>query len=734
VTVAADVVGPGREGMKVEARLKGLDVGPKTVRSGEPIVFDVEKAEYWSAEKPKLYDLRVELKDGEGKVVEVIERRVGIREVTVEGGVLMVNHVPVKFTGMCRHDNYPTLGTYNNEEVWRKDIGLMKAHNVNAIRTSHYPYGSGFYDLCDEMGMYVVDEMSACWTPTDAERLEPHFARQAREMVRRDKNHPSVVVWAVGNENKPGKNNKVAADEIGRMDDTRPRLVSWLDADKIVSAKGDGEPSVELDDRHYTNPPAILKANENAARRQVPMTYLENPNDWEARNGADWGSLDLWGAVIHRTWEAVWPSDHVPGSFLWEWADRAVADPNEVKLYDYFPGTGVNLVKVKGQVDGYRNPRPGLYHVKMAYAPVRVELTPNVEGDVVTVRAKNWYSFTDLGELRTTWQLVKGGKEIKRGTAKLSLAPRSEGELRFDVGEGEIAKAEGMRVTFAAADGRHVATYEVKLRDAADAGPTIGGLEGVRFPRLNLVTVTYGPSPKTGWRTAFRNPGRLTNIRVGGTAIGNEDELYRMPLREAAKVEADVVLADGPGEVVGKVRAEFAGGKFGYRVEWLKERTAKPVAIGRATDAATDVQELGWVFGGSKDQDRFSWKRVGTLSWYPEDHIGRLRGTARPDTMDQDMTRITRQDAFDFNSTKYNCEWATLLDDGGKGLGVRFEKGKGHQVRAGNSKDGGRELVVNLHCCPPRDLSSGIVPDFYFTLDKGQVAEGAFEVGRVTGE
>src|SRR6202034_418252 len=138
---------------------------------------------------PNLYALDFDLRDGSGQVVERIHNRIGLRSVTIERGVLLVNNVPVKLTGMCRHESYPTLGSALNEEIWRKDITLMKAANVNAIRTSHYPYGAGFYDLCDELGMYVVDEMAACMTPTDSDEMTPAFKQHARELVRRDKNH-----------------------------------------------------------------------------------------------------------------------------------------------------------------------------------------------------------------------------------------------------------------------------------------------------------------------------------------------------------------------------------------------------------------------------------------------------------------------------------------------------------------------------------------------------------------
>ena len=146
------------------------------------------------------------MKDARGDTAETVSKRIGIREVTITNGVLLVNGVPVKLAGVCRHDVFPSEGTAVGPELWRKDITLMKGANINAIRTSHYPYGAGFYDLCDELGMYVADELPYCWCPTDTDVLKSAFEQRARETVRRDKNHPSVILWTIGNENKAGQN------------------------------------------------------------------------------------------------------------------------------------------------------------------------------------------------------------------------------------------------------------------------------------------------------------------------------------------------------------------------------------------------------------------------------------------------------------------------------------------------------------------------------------------------
>ncbi len=715
-----DVAGD-KQGMMVDAFLEG---SPDVItNAGHGIGWNLTGVQYWSAEKPKLYELRVQLKDAGGKVVEEVKRRIGIREVSIKDGILLINNVPVKFTGMCRHEVYPTLGTAINEEVWRKDITMMKVANVNAIRTSHYPYGAKFYDLCDELGMYVMDEMAAGWCDPSDKKLAAAFGQHAREMVRRDKNHASVVVWAIGNENKEGENNRIAADEIRKLDDTRPRLVSWRKGDQY---------GVELDDLHYTDPPKIAQLNAEKERRKTyPLTFLENPNDWEERNGADYGSLDLWAAVIDRTWQEVWKDDHVPGSFLWEWTDRAVADPYPTKLFDYFPKTGINLVKVKGQTDGFRNPRASLYHVKMAYAPVTVDLKPVISDSSVTIHATNRFSFTDLSELKITWHLLQAGSVLKSGAVPLSLAPRSSGDVRIDLPQDQLSQADALQLDFDHADGTNIATYELRLKPEPDTTPKIDALARaeVKFPRFNMTPVTYGKSPKTGWRTAFRHPVTLTSISIqksNGAKSQAKDEaaLTATPLADVRAVDADLVESDAPGKTVGHLHADFAAGKFSYQVEWTKPNGAK--------NAPADIQEFGWIFNMPKADDHFAWHRQAYWSWYPSTHIGRASGVATPDSADVDVTKITRPDAFDFNSTKYDCDWATLTDTAGHGLGVTFSPDARQHCRAGINSDGGYQLVVNEHCAPPRDISSGVVPDLYFTLTKGAKNSGSFRVGLVT--
>lgn len=663
----------------------------------------------WSAEFPNLYRLQVELA-GAGGAAERWEHKIGIREVSITNGIFCVNHIPVKLAGICRHDVYPTLGTALNEAVWRKDLTLMKAANFNAVRTSHYPYGSGFYDLCDEMGFYVADEEPFCWVNCDDPKLTAAFAQRARETVERDKNHPCVVIWAVGNENKPGRDNALAAKITRQLDPTRPRLISCQRADE-------GTEPVEFDDAHYVTPRRIHRDETSPRRQQWPAIYLENPNVWDVRNGPDYGSLDLWRAVMTRTWDEIWPDDHVAGSFLWEWQDRAVADRSPVKYYYYFPKTGINLLKVKGVVDGFRDPRPEYYHIKMAQTPIALGSEAAVGTEAVSLAATNRYSFTDLSQLRTEWTLMRQGRAAARGTAHPALAPRMEGRVTIPLPAAALAGADTLRLEIEHPGGWNVVTYNFNLRPEPPPAPGRVSNLKLRFPDFHFVSGKNVDDGKT-WMRAERQQGELSGITVrrqnGRTGNAGSAELAKMPLANVAVLDATVLLRPGTNRA-GTLHAEYADGTLRYRF------TA-------ATNFHT-VYELGWVFHLPKGTDRFAWDRKADWSWYPPGHIGRPHGEARPDSARVDLTRVDRPDAFDFDSTKFACNWAALTNHAGKGLLVRFEPEDREDVRAGIAADGATTLTVNRCESPPRDISAAIVPDLYTELKKGAVVRGEFQIG-----
>ncbi len=723
VQVAVEIT--GGDAARMSMKLQGQKEISTEVR-GSKVRFSqfVTKPRLWSAEYPNLYDLEVSLEDAQGRTLEKLTRRVGITEVTIEDGVLRVNGRIVKLAGICRHDLSANEGCAVGPELWRKDLTLMKAANINSIRTSHYPYGTGFYDLCDEMGFYVLDELPYCWCPTDTDDLTPAFAWRARETIARDKNHPCVIMWGIGNENRPGKNLQIVADIVKSLDATRPRLVSEQPADRY---------GVELDDAHYTPPERILQAAKDKQRRaKWPKLYSENPNVWDVRLAADYGCLDLWGEVIKRTWDVVWKCDDIPGTFLWEWQDRAVADKCPVKLHQWDEATGTNYMKVKGLVDSRRNVRPDYYHLKVAASPIQVANKADLGAGhgCVVLDITNHYSFTDLSELKTHWQLTKEGEQVRSGRAKLKLAPRSSGKVALALPEDALARADTLKIDFDHPQGWNVVTCQFQLvRRKAKSAMVPRIPDGLGMPTLNLTSRNRVESPGS-WRVDFLTRYQLRNVKSTPANLAAFSELQSLeadivsaeswttPRNPTPPLTPEAIAKANPpklGEVVGRVHAELLRCKFSYRIEWTGDKA--------------DIQELGWVFEMPRGFDHFSWDRKAMWSYYPETHIGRANGTATPDSADAHLLDVSRPDAFDFNSTKYNCNWASLTDASGRGLRVAFSAKDRHHVRGGIGADGTYQLIVNKLCCPPRDISTNCVPDLCRELNSGDVIEGSFVIG-----
>ena len=183
----------------------------------------------WSAEKPNLYYVFYRLSDG-SRSVERVQDRIGFRKVELKNGVFEVNGMPVKFTGVCRHEEFSPYGHAMNDECWKTDIALMKQDNVNAIRTAHYNHAARFMELCDEAGFYVLDEIPSCWVAGEIHNTNRTWAYtfRAMETLNRDKNRACVVAWSCGNESSYGVNNQAELDYAKAHDATRLVFISQM--------------------------------------------------------------------------------------------------------------------------------------------------------------------------------------------------------------------------------------------------------------------------------------------------------------------------------------------------------------------------------------------------------------------------------------------------------------------------------------------------------------------------
>ena len=267
----------------------------------------VENPKLWSAEKPNLYDVEIRLYDGK-KVVEEFQSHIGIWKCEIDGNVFKFNGQPVKLKGVNRHEHHPRTGRLVDRETMEKDLRLMKQANINMIRTAHYPNSPLFYELCDRYGFYVMDEANQEshdyglgnkilgdnpeWTLAHVDR--------ALALVQRDKNHPCVVFWSLGNEGGAGRNMQAMADTIQAIDASR---IIFSDTDLSVSAFND--PS------YYT--PGKFK--EYAREKRDKPIFMR---EYAHAMGNSVGNLQEY-------WDVIEANDHVSGAAIWDWVDQGIA-------------------------------------------------------------------------------------------------------------------------------------------------------------------------------------------------------------------------------------------------------------------------------------------------------------------------------------------------------------------------------------------------------------------------
>ncbi|MDH7568428.1 MAG: glycoside hydrolase family 2 TIM barrel-domain containing protein, partial [Armatimonadota bacterium] len=279
-----------------------------------PVQAPVANPRKWSAEDPALYTALITLKDAQGQVLEVVPIRVGFRAVEMKNGNLLVNGVPVLFKGVNRHEHHPDLGRAVPLETMAEDVRLMKQHNINAVRTSHYPPDPRFLDLCDEYGLYVIDECDLethgfgmnKWVgnPTDDPEWEEACVERMVRMVERDKNHPCVVLWSLGNEAGFGRNHYAMAEAARRIDPTR-----------FIHYEGDREQKVsDVISVMYPRLDAVIEMGEKLEQGgEKPYICCEYAH--AMGNGP--GNLKEY-------WDVFYRYRGLQGGFVWEWIDHGI--------------------------------------------------------------------------------------------------------------------------------------------------------------------------------------------------------------------------------------------------------------------------------------------------------------------------------------------------------------------------------------------------------------------------
>jgi len=392
---------------------------------------EIKNPEKWSAEQPNLYTLVLTLVDDKGKVVEALSCKVGFREIEIKERKLLINGKSVKLYGVNRHESHPDYGDTIPLESMIQDLKLLKQCNINAVRTSHYPDDPKWYDLCDKYGIYLIDETNiethgVIGYLTNRPEWHQAFVERAIRVVERDKNHPSVVFWSLGNESGSGPNHAAMAGWIHNYDTTR--YIHYEGAQD----KPTDPPYVDMHSRMYYSIWQLEKVVKDPSYH-LPIIQCESSY---ARGNAI--------GNFKEYWDVYEKYDCLIGAFIWDWADKALRkyDDNGKMYWAYGgdfgpPGTPSDGTMVcNGIVNADRNPEPEYYEVKKVYQRIRVEPLDLAAGKI---RIHNKYDFQSLNFVDVSWQLTTDSEVLQKGKLpELSLPPKNSRDLAIPFKKPEI--------------------------------------------------------------------------------------------------------------------------------------------------------------------------------------------------------------------------------------------------------------------------------------------------------
>ncbi|MEW1640937.1 glycoside hydrolase family 2 TIM barrel-domain containing protein [Streptomyces sp. NPDC091219] len=631
------------------------------VATGESVTVPVRP---WSAELPALYD---GLLTTEGERVPL---RIGFRTVELSDGLIKVNGRAILFKGVNRHEWHPEKGRALDPETMREDVLLMKRHNVNAVRTSHYPPHPDFLDLCDEYGLWVIDECDLethgfteqAWrdNPVDDDRWTPALLDRAARMVERDKNHPSIVMWSLGNEAGTGRGLTAMAEWIRARDSSR-----------LVHYEGDIDcRDTDVYSRMYAGHAEVERIGQGLdggteRRRRLPFILCEYAH---AMGNGPGGLADY-----QRLFESY---DRLQGGFVWEWIDHGIQD--ERFGFAYGGDFGEELHDGNFVCDGLvfpdRTPSPGLVEYKKVIEPVRI----TGDGADGTVRVTNTYDFADLSALAFTWAHHVDGETVGSGT--LAVPPLGPGEsadvtlpeppVRSDGAESHWTVRASLAADTAWGPAGHVigwgqfpATARAVPALSAHAGPVAGErrttLGPAAFDARTGELRSIGAVDVTGlrldiWRAPTDNDEGAswqTDTRHG--PLWRTFGLHRMRHRlDGVEVSEDALTV--------RTRVAPAGREIGLATvyRWTSDgtRLRLTVSVAPEGDWTFPLPRLGIRFGLDAGADRVRWFGGGPGEGYPDTKSASLLARWES-TVDALQTPYLRPQE---NGARPDVRWAEL--------------------------------------------------------------------------
>ena len=656
----------------------------------------VKNPKKWSAEYPNLYTLVFNVKDAKGNILESRTTKVGFREAEIKDGEFLINGKSVLMFGVNRHEHDPVKGKVVSRASMINDISLMKQYNINAVRTSHYPNDEQWYQLCDEYGIYVMDEANlethglggqlsndASWSSA--------FLERAVRMVERDKNHPSIVFWSLGNESGSGFNHVTMANWIRSYDNTRP--VHYEGA-QITKGKHREE------DKIYKDPMYV----DVISRMYNPIGYMEKMSELEGEDrpiiwceyahsmGNSTGNLFKYRDVFRNNKQII-------GGYIWDWSDQGLSQKTKDGEFFYAFGGDMGDTKINssnfclnGIVGPDREIKPATWEVKKVFQPVEIN-AKNLEQGTITI--KNWHNFTNLNQFDVFWELQENGKVLKSGMLNpIDVAPNKTTTLTIPFKKPKIKEASEyfIRVSLKlkndtswAKKGHEIAWEQFKL-------PFYKEAKLISLKRIKNISVTNNTINGTNFKIDFNKAdGKISNFIFNNKSLvvsglqpsfwrpitdndrgGAKTQKHLAVWREAskmAKLSSFELKKISDKKALATSSYSFADNKASMKVEQLiyGDGTIKVDVTFNADQSLPILPKLGLQLKIPANYNNLQYLGRGPHENYWDRKLGADVGTYKTTVTEDYYSYIRPQES----SNKTEVRWMKLTDNAGIGVLIK---------------------------------------------------------------
>ncbi len=618
----------------------------------------VASPEKWDAEHPNLYNVVTTLIEKGNEILKT-SKKIGFRELKVEGNKLLVNGKEVKLRGACRHDIHPLLGRMTTEEYDKRDVLLAKEANMNFIRTSHYPPSEKFLEYCDEYGIYVEDETAVCFVGshrTEAYRAkgatqnDPNFTEkylsQLQEMVQSHRNHPSVIIWSIGNENVFGRNFVESYHWVKQNDTTRPAIYSY---------PGQVPDSLKIYDiisMHYPDWRGNLSqygiSTTGFNSEKMPMLFDEWAhvacyNNFELKE--DPNVRNFWGQSLDSMWTYTFESDGGLGGAIWCMIDETFMLPEDLEGFNQWWGIlDPNIIPATymgpdvgygewGIIDTWRRKKPEFWNTKKAYSPTKIyqkQIDDFQAGEPLKIPVHNRFDHTNFNELKIVWKYRNKSEELQN----FSLEPHQKGELVIPA--KNWSQGQKLHIRFFQSDTLLIDEYHLQIGEREMTWPKCESGNLLVEEMEDRLTIT-GKSMKF---TVNKKTGLLENVAVNDEILIKSGPFINLKM-PGKRVQYSTIEMEDYAE-----NWECTGFKFDIengiaiiKAEGHYDSIAAKFQIQADEKGIIDfeyeiingpegknIQEAGLKFLVGDSFQKLGWERNAYFTAFPENHLGRPAG------------------------------------------------------------------------------------------------------------